>query len=147
MDTLDTIIDIVALYFRYIQQAWLTILMNLAVAAVMATIVYFIFRKYNIGKYAAIITFFSRAIGMLAALALKAAMDKNPNARKVFILLVILWIMLLLYPLISGILYVTLMSEEVSSIIMIILSFVVNAAILTYAGMEVFESKKKEESK
>ncbi|MEM1724294.1 MAG: hypothetical protein QXW71_00750, partial [Thermoplasmata archaeon] len=55
-----TVLDVVLFYLEYVfKHAWLEIVLGLVGAAVIATAAYFIFRKYNIGEYAAIITFIS----------------------------------------------------------------------------------------
>ncbi|MEM0324623.1 MAG: hypothetical protein QXW13_00090 [Nanopusillaceae archaeon] len=140
-----TVLDVVLFYLEYVfKHAWLEIVLGLVGAAVIATAAYFIFRKYNIGEYAAIITFISGAIGMLSALALKAAMDKNPKMERIFIILIIAWITLFLYPLISMIIAFITESVWIASFTIVAISFMINIAFLIYAGEKVFEFKKED---
>lgn len=140
-----TVLDVVLFYLEYVfKHAWLEIVLGLVGAAVIATAAYFIFRKYNIGEYAAIITFISGAIGMLSALALKAAMDKNPKMERIFIILIIAWITLFLYPLISMIIAFITESVWIASFTIVAISFMINIAFFIYAGEKVFEFKKED---
>lgn len=110
-------------------------------ALVVAIVAFLLYRKYKIGKYMAIIAFFTGTLGVLAVNTIKAVLDDNPAKKKLLILLIIFSLLVMLLPIVVEVLFFVTMKEIVVYIYQVVM-FILNILLIYITTKEAFEFKK-----